>query len=116
MGFSPAGPYSAWMQAVETQRDANQGFELLDELGFLPGEVLMLGMSYLGEDFSESDLAYLENTEPLAKIGNRPGFLCRKPQARDGQWAGRSVCRMAVAVTAADEPETRGFMGPPGRL
>ena len=29
--------------------------------------------------------------EPLAKIGNRPGFLCRKPQARDGQWAGRSV-------------------------
>ena len=54
--------------------------------------------------------------EPLAKIGNRPGFLCRKPQARDGQWAGRSVCRMAVAVTAADEPETRGFMGPPGRL
>ena len=31
------------------------------------------------------------HTEPLAKIGNRPGFLCRKPQARDGQWAGRSV-------------------------
>ena len=57
-----------------------------------------------------------DNLEPLAKIGNRPGFLCRKPQARDGQWAGRSVCRMAVAVTAADEPETRGFMGPPGRL
>ena len=22
--------------------------------------------------------------EPLAKIGDRPGFLCRKPQARDG--------------------------------
>ena len=30
-------------------------------------------------------------TEPLAKTGNRPGFLYRKPQARDGQWAGRSV-------------------------
>ena len=29
--------------------------------------------------------------EPLAKPGDRPGFLCRKPQARDGQWAGRSV-------------------------
>ena len=69
MGFSPAGPYSAWMQAVETQRDANQGFELLDELGFLPGEVLMLGMSYLGEDFSESDLAYLENTEGRFQAG-----------------------------------------------
>ena len=31
------------------------------------------------------------NQEPLAKTGDRPGFLCRKPQARDGQWAGRSV-------------------------
>ena len=29
--------------------------------------------------------------EPLAKTGDRPGFICRKPQARDGQWAGRSV-------------------------
>ena len=29
--------------------------------------------------------------EPLAKPGDRPGFLCRKPPARDGQWAGRSV-------------------------
>ena len=69
MGFSQAGPYYAWMQAVETQRDANQGFELLDELGFLPGEVLILGMSYLGEDFSESDLAYLENTEGRFQAG-----------------------------------------------
>ena len=32
-----------------------------------------------------------ESPEPLAKTGDRPGFLCRKPQARDGQWAGRSV-------------------------
>ena len=69
MGFSQAGPYYAWMQAVETQRDANQGFESLDELGFLPGEVLILGMSYLGEDFSESDLAYLENTEGRFQAG-----------------------------------------------
>ena len=32
-----------------------------------------------------------EAHEPLAKTGDRPGFICRKPQARDGQWAGRSV-------------------------
>ena len=69
MGFSQAGPYYAWMQAVETHRDANRGFELFRELGFLPGEVLMLGMSYLGEDFSESDLAYLENTEGIFQAG-----------------------------------------------
>ena len=51
MGFSQAGPYYAWMQAVERHEDENPGFELVNELGFLPGEVLMLGMSYLGEDF-----------------------------------------------------------------
>ena len=63
MGFGQGGPYHAWMQAVERHEDENPGFELVNELGVLPGEVLMLGMSYLGEDFSESDLSYLENTE-----------------------------------------------------
>ena len=28
------------------------------------------------------------------KPSGSAGFLCRKPPARDGQWAGRSVCRM----------------------
>ena len=37
------------------------------------------------------EMATRQTYEPLAKTGNRPGFLCRKPQARDGQWAGRSV-------------------------
>ena len=69
MGFSQAGPYYAWMQAVERHRDENPGFEMVNELGFLPGEVLMLGMSYMGEDFSESDLAYLENTEGRFQAG-----------------------------------------------
>ena len=69
MGFSQAGPYYAWMQAVERHEDENPGFELVNELGFLPGEVLILGMSYLGEDFSKSDLAYLENTEVRFQAG-----------------------------------------------
>ena len=69
MGFSQAGPYYAWMQAVERHRDENPGFEMVNELGFLPGEVLMLGMTYMGEDFSESDLAYLENTEGRFQAG-----------------------------------------------
>ena len=69
MGFGQGGPYHAWMQAVERHEDENPGFELFNELGFLPGEVLMLGMSYLGEDFSESDLAYLENTEGIFQAG-----------------------------------------------
>ena len=69
MGFSQAGPYYAWMQAVERHRDENPGFEMVNELGFLPGEVLMLGMSYMREDFSKSDLAYLENTEGRFQAG-----------------------------------------------
>ena len=33
MGFSQAGPYYAWMQAVERHRDENPGFEMVNELG-----------------------------------------------------------------------------------
>ena len=69
VGFSQGGPYYAWMQAVRTQLAANQGIELFRELEFLPGEVLMLGLNYIGEDFSESDLAYLENTEGRFQAG-----------------------------------------------
>ncbi len=49
VGFS-GGPYSAWLQAIERHRDTNSGLELLDEVGFLPGEVMMLGMDYISED------------------------------------------------------------------
>ena len=56
-------PYFGWLKAIETQRDANQGFELLDELGFVPGQVLVLGLNYLDEDFSESDLQHIEDLE-----------------------------------------------------
>ena len=68
MGFG-YGPASAWMQAVERHEDENPGFELFNELWFLPGEVLMLAMAYVDEDFSESELAYLENTEGKFQAG-----------------------------------------------
>ena len=69
VGFVLGGPYSAWMQAIEKQRDTNPGFELLDELGFLPGELMMLGMNYMDEDFSESDLAAIEHLEGKIQAG-----------------------------------------------
>ena len=67
-GFT-RGPYSAWMQAIETQRDTNPGVELLDEVGFLPGELMMLGMNYMDEDFSDSELAAIEHVEGKIQAG-----------------------------------------------
>ena len=69
MGFSQAGPYYAWMQAVRTQRDANNGIELFRQLEFLPGEVLMLGLNYIGREAEDLSLAYLENTEGTIQAG-----------------------------------------------
>ena len=68
VGFAGA-PYSAWLQAIERHRDTNSGLELLDELGFLPGELMMLGMNYLGEDLSESDLSFIEDSERKIQAG-----------------------------------------------
>ena len=68
VGFA-GGPYSAWLQAIERHRDANSGLELLDELGFIPGDVLLLGMNYLGEDLSESDLSFIEESERKIQAG-----------------------------------------------
>ena len=69
VGFVLGGPYSAWMQAIEKQRDTNPGFELFYELGFLPGDLMMLGMNYMDEDVSESDLAAIEHIEGKIQAG-----------------------------------------------
>ena len=131
MGFSQAGPYYAWMQAVRTQREANQGSELFRELGFLPSEVLMLGMNYLGEDYSESDLAYLEDTEGRFQAGlaaarcTEPGSVQEtiqaslearrgyvQPTARPPAGADdfdERVINPCIAAMIASNPELDGF-------
>ena len=69
MGFGQGGPYHAWMQAVERHQDENLGFELSDELGFLTNDVLMLGMDYMNEEFSESELRAIEYFEGRIQAG-----------------------------------------------
>ena len=69
VGFVRGGPYSAWMQAVDKHQDENPGFELSDELGFLTNEVLMLGMNYMSEEFSESELSAIEYFEGKIQTG-----------------------------------------------
>ena len=79
MGFALGGPYAAWLQAIERHGDENPGFELLDELGFSSNDVMMLGMNYMDEDFSESDLSAIEYFERKIQAGlasarcNEPG-------------------------------------------
>ena len=46
MGFSPAGPYYSWLQKAEVLHKES-GIEAYQELGFLPGEVMQLGMEYV---------------------------------------------------------------------
>ena len=78
MGFSRAGPYYAWMEAVEAHQDANPGWVLFDELGFAANEVLMLGMNYMDEDPGASDLSAIEFFETKIQAG-----LAAKTSARN---------------------------------
>ena len=71
-GFVPGGPYSAWLQAIKRHRDTNSGaagFKLLDEVGFMSGDLLMLGMDYVGENLSESELSSIEYFEKKLQAG-----------------------------------------------
>ena len=68
-GFSQAGPYYAWMEAVEAHQDANPGWVLFDELGFAANEVLMLGMDYTYEDPGASALSAIEFFETKIQAG-----------------------------------------------
>ena len=92
VGFVLGGPYSAWMQAIERHQDTNPGFEMLDELGFLPNEIMMLGMSYMDEDFSESDLAAIEYFERKIQAG--------LASARCNDWARNGRKQVQVASEA----------------
>ena len=47
VGFGRGGPYHQWMQAIESVRD-RAGIKVLRDLGFVAGDVLMLGMDYMG--------------------------------------------------------------------
>ncbi len=69
LGFGRGGRYFAWLQAIQRYQDTNSGFELLDELGFIPGDVMLLGMNYVGENLSDSDLSLIESSERKIQTG-----------------------------------------------
>lgn len=71
MGFSPAGPYNAWLK--ETQAfEREDSLKVMDDLNFLPGDLMMLGMNYMTvatRGGSGSDRRFIADTERTIKAG-----------------------------------------------
>ena len=103
LGFGQGGPYSAWLQAIQVYRDTNSGFEILDELGFLPGDLMMLGMDYVGEGPSESDLSAIECFE--RKI--QAGLALARCDEIDPNWRGTIQASLAARQSYAAEAEAQ---------
>ncbi len=45
-GFSSAGPYNVWLDSIKDVAD-RAGFAPYNEVGMLPGDLMMLGMDYM---------------------------------------------------------------------
>ena len=103
LGFGQGGPYSAWLQAIQRYRDTNSGFEISDELGFLPGDLMMLGMNYIGEDPSESDLSAIEFFE--GKI--QAGLAFARCDEIDPNWRGTIQASLKARQSYAAEAEAQ---------
>ena len=112
MGFSQAGPYYAWMEAVEAQQDRT-GIELLDEVGFLPSEVMMLGMDYMSENPSESTLSAIDRGETKIQVGlarakcAQPGTAVQDIARASAEARGTYVQPLARPPEGADELDER---------
>ena len=109
MGFSRAGPHYAWMQAVEAHGDTNRAlpiqdrFKLLDEVGFLPGDVMMLGMNYMDEDPDASDLSAIEFFETKIQAGLAL-TRCAEPETAVQDIARASAEARRAYVPSVDRP------------
>ena len=103
MGFSRAGPYYAWMEAVEAHQDANPGWVLFDELGFAANEVLMLGMNYIYEDPDASDLSAIEFFETKIQAGLAL-TRCAEPETAVQDIARASAEARRAYVPSVDRP------------
>ena len=103
LGFGQGGPYSAWLQKIQRYRDTNSGFEIVDELGFLTGELMMLGMNYIGEDPSESDLSAIEFFE--RKI--QAGLASARCDEIDPNWRGTIQASLKARQSYAAEAEAQ---------
>ena len=68
-GFSQNGPHYAWLEAVERAASDREGsLEVLQQLGFIPGELTSLGLAYI-RPIDESDQQLIRGWERKIQAG-----------------------------------------------
>lgn len=90
VGFGVGGPYNEWLTTVDALGDG--GLEVLNELGFLSGEVMMLGLEYVTD--SQEGIDYFER---LIKAGIALA-RCDEPQSGDHTTAPATTTSTTVPV------------------
>ena len=69
MGFSPQGPYHDWLTSVRELNHSGPGLVIQEEMGFLPGEVLNLGLAYMRFATGQSVNRDFESWEQTIQAG-----------------------------------------------
>ena len=100
MGFAVGGPYNEWLTTFDTlEEDAG---ESLDQLGFLGGDVMMLGLAYVYDN--------QENIEYFERLFQAGITLARCDETRAGSTSATSLAGTAATtttnVTAASAAQT----------
>ena len=100
MGFAVGGPYNEWLTTFDTlEEDAG---ESLDQLGFLGGDVMMLGLAYVYDN--------QENIEYFERLFQAGITLARCDETRAGSTSATGLAGTAATtttnVTAASAAQT----------
>ena len=95
VGFAIGGPYNEWLTTIDTLED--DALEVLNELGFLAGEVMMLGLEYVTD--SQEGIDYFER---LIKAGIA---LARCDETQNGD---RTATPATTSTTTAAPPPNPG--------
>ncbi len=78
VGFGTCCRFNRWMVKVEVLRSKKTGIKILMEVGFVPGELLQLGMEYMRSRGRPT--SYTKEMEPVIVSGFAP-----EPQLKEGQ-------------------------------
>ena len=73
LGFGQGGSYYLWLEAAERLHAETTPKQLLHELGFFAGDVMMLGLAYMRvatrDEPTESDKEFIKNRERTIQAG-----------------------------------------------
>lgn len=93
VGFGIGGPYNEWLETIDALED--DALDVLNELGFLAGEVMMLGLEYVADN--QEGISYFER---LIEAGISQA-LCDEAQEDNRVAAPITTSTTSTTVTAA---------------